>query len=253
MFLLISKKKIRSIAMAASAFMVLTAGFIASPTNYAEAAQEQSVPTLSVDGEGTASAVPDMATVAIGVTSHAASVAKAQNDNTWSSNQINNAVRALGIAAKDIQTNNYSVNPTYRSEQGHYNEIDGYTVNNTIVVKVRDIKQTGKVIDAALGAGANEINSLNFTASDTEAVRQEALINAIKDARSKADAIAKGLGMHITGVQNVSANNTYMASNRSYAGAMLMAKASTADMETSVEPGSLTMHANVHIDYTLGN
>lgn len=251
--LFLSKKKIRSIATAASALMVFTAGFVATPNHFAEAAQEQQIPTLSVDGEGTASAVPDMATIAIGVTSHASSVAKAQNDNTWSSNQINAAIRALGIAAKDIQTNNYSVNPTYRSDSGHYNEIDGYTVNNTIVVKVRDIKQTGKVIDAALGAGANEINSLNFTASDTEAVRQEALINAIKDARSQADAIAKGLGMRITGVQNVSTSNTYMASNRTFASNMLMAKASAADMETAVEPGSLTMHANVHIDYTLGN
>lgn len=250
----LTKKKIRSLAMAAGTLMVFTAGFVAVPNQFAEAAQaEAPVPTLSVDGEGTASAVPDMATVAIGVTSHATSVAKAQNDNAWSSNQINNAIRALGIAAKDIQTNNYSVNPTYRSDSGHYNEIDGYTVNNTIVVKVRDINQTGKVIDAALDAGANEINSLNFTASDTNAVRQEALINAIKDARSKADAIAKGLGMRITGVQNVSANNTYMASNRSYVGNMLMAKAEAADTSTSIEAGSLTMHANVHVDYTLGN
>ena len=108
--------------------------------------------------KGTGTAAPDMATVTIGVTTQGKDAAKAQNDNAWVSNQIQAAVRGLGIAEKDIQTRNYSFYPNYSTDKDRRNEVTGYTVNNSVIVVVRDIKLTGKVIDAALNNGANEIN-----------------------------------------------------------------------------------------------
>ena len=162
------KKTVHILTLVCALFLMSCSAAFAAPQ------QETPRPTLSVDGQGTGTAAPDMATVTIGVTTQGKDAAKAQNDNAWVSNQIQAAVRGLGIEEKDIQTRNYSFYPNYSTDKDHRNEVTGYTVNNSVIVVVRDIKLTGKVIDAALSNGANEINSLDFSASDTKAVREVA-------------------------------------------------------------------------------
>ena len=238
------KKTVHILTLVCALFLMSCSGAFAAPQ------QETPRPTLSVDGQGTGTAAPDMATVTIGVTTQGKDAAKAQNDNAWVSNQIQAAVRGLGIEEKDIQTRNYSFYPNYSTDKDHRNEVTGYTVNNSVIVVVRDIKLTGKVIDAALSNGANEINSLDFSASDTKAVRKVALLNAIQDARNKADIIAKGLGKRIVGIQNVSESTGYIETRR-FGGNMLMAVAK--DAATPITPGSLSLTANVHIDFILSD
>ena len=238
------KKTVHILTLVCALFLMSCSAAFAAPQ------QETPRPTLSVDGQGTGTAAPDMATVTIGVTTQGEDAAKAQNDNAWVSNQIQDAVRGLGIEEKDIQTRNYSFYPNYSTEKDHRNEVTGYTVNNSVIVVVRDIKLTGKVIDAALNNGANEINSLDFSASDTKAVRKVALLNAVQDARDKADVIAKGLGKRIVGIQSVSESTGYIETRR-FGGNMLMAVAK--DAATPITPGSLSLTANVHIDFILSD
>lgn len=238
------KKTVHILTLVCALFLMSCSAAFAAPQ------QETPRPTLSVDGQGTGTATPDMATVTIGVTTQGKDAAKAQNDNAWVSNQIQAAVRGLGIAEKDIQTRNYSFYPNYSTDKDRRNEVTGYTVNNSVIVVVRDIKLTGKVIDAALNNGANEINSLDFSASDTKAVRKVALLNAVQDARDKADIIAKGLGKRIIGIQNVSESTGYIETRR-FGGNMLMAVAK--DAATPIAPGSLSLTANVHIDFILSD
>ena len=238
------KKTVHILTLVCALFLMSCSAAFAAPQ------QETPRPTLSVDGQGTGTAAPDMATVTIGVTTQGKDAAKAQNDNAWVSNQIQAAVRDLGIEEKDIQTRNYSFYPNYSTDKDHRNEVTGYTVNNSVIVVVRDIKLTGKVIDAALSNGANEINSLDFSASDTKAVRKVSLLNAIQDARDKADIIAKGLGKRIVGIQNVSESTGYIETRR-FGGNMLMAVAK--DAATPIAPGSLSLAANVHIDFILSD
>ena len=238
------KKTVHILTLVCALFLMSCSAAFAAPQ------QETPRPTLSIDGQGTGTAAPDMATVTIGVTTQGKDAAKAQNDNAWVSNQIQAAVRGLGIEEKDIQTRNYSFYPNYSTDKDHRNEVTGYTVNNSVIVVVRDIKLTGKVIDAALSNGANEINSLDFSASDTKAVRKVALLNAIQDARDKADIIAKGLGKRIVGIQNVSESTGHIETRR-FGGNMLMAVAK--DAATPIAPGSLSLTANVHIDFILSD
>ena len=238
------KKTVHILTLVCALFLMSCSAAFAAPQ------QETPRPTLSVDGQGTGTAAPDMATVTIGVTTQGKDAAKAQNDNAWVSNQIQAAVRGLGIAEKDIQTRNYSFYPNYSTDKDRRNEVTGYTVNNSVIVVVRDIKLTGKVIDAALNNGANEINSLDFSASDTKAVRKVALLNAVQDARDKADIIAKGLGKRIVGIQNVSESTGYIETRR-FGGNMLMAVAK--DAASPIAPGSLSLTANVHIDFILSD
>ena len=217
------------------------------PAFAAEAPQK---PILTVDGSGQATATPDKATAVIGITTHASDAAKAQNDNAWTASQIQKAIKALGVQAKDMQTTDYSFQPTYREDQNRRHEINGYTVNNSIVVTIRNLALTGKVIDAALSHGANEVSSLSFSANDTHAVQQAALKAACLDARAKADIIAQTLGRRIVGIQNIS-ESTSGLSGRRYNGPMLaMAKM---DAETPIATGTLSMSANVHIDFILGD
>ena len=238
------KKTVHILTLVCALFLMSCSAAFAAPQ------QETPRPTLSVDGQGTGTAAPDMATVTIGVTTQGKDAAKAQNDNAWVSNQIQAAVRGLGIAEKDIQTRNYSFYPNYSTDKDRRNEVTGYTVNNSVIVVVRDIKLTGKVIDAALNNGANEINSLDFSASDTKSVRKVALLNAVQDARDKADIIAKGLGKRIVGIQNVSESTGYIETRR-FGANMLMADAKSA--ATPIAPGSLSLTANVHVDFILGD
>ena len=232
----------------AFACAIAAAFFLPQMATPVSAADQPQRPILSVDGRGTANTEPDMATVAVGITTYATDAGKAQNDNAWVAGEIQKAIAQLGIADKDIQTRNYSFRPTYRQDKGHENEINGYTVDNTVIVTVRDVKLTGKVIDAALSHGANEISSLDFSASNTQGVRKEALRSAVNDARDKANVIASALGKKIVGVQNVSESTGYLETRR-FAGNMMLAMAK--DAETPVAPGSLSLSANVHIDFIL--
>lgn len=208
-------------------------------------------PLLSVSGQGIAQAAPDEAIVTISVTNHAADAKTAQQVNASKAAAIQNAIKALGIDDKDIQTHNYSFYPTYSSERGQGNEINGYQASNSILVTIRDLELVGRVIDTALGYGANQISSLDFRIRNTEKLRKEALTAAIRDARNKADIIAQGLGMRIVGIKTVS-EDTGSIGHRTYSMAML-AKSNTMENSTPIEAGTLTLDASVHIDYILDN
>ncbi|MBQ1914916.1 MAG: SIMPL domain-containing protein, partial [Selenomonadaceae bacterium] len=147
-------------------------------------------PLLSVSGQGMAQAAPDEAVITISVTNHAADANTAQQVNASKASAIQNAIKALGIDDKDIQTRNYSFYPTYSSERGQENEINGYQASNSILVTIHDFSLVSQVIDTALGYGANQISSLDFRIRNTEKLRKEALTAAIRDARNKADIIA---------------------------------------------------------------
>ncbi|MGN0941023.1 MAG: SIMPL domain-containing protein [Selenomonadaceae bacterium] len=215
-----------------------------------EAADSQQPPILSINGSGTAQGTPDEATISLGVITHAPSAEAAQSENAASSQAIESALADLGIAKKDIQTQNYSFYPDYSRDNDDVNVIVGYTVSNTILVRVDDVNAVGEVIDAALKNGANNINSLEFSIKNTDALRRTALKSAVDDAREKAEIIASSLGKSIVGVQNVS-ENTNMFRPRSNS-IMLMAASKAMD-STPIEAGTLTMTADVHIDFIIAN
>ena len=207
-------------------------------------AAEDSV--LAVDGQGSAVIAPDQALVTVGVVSQARSAAQAQAENAQKSMAITQALRQLGVAGNDIKSQNFSFQPNYRTDDRSHT-INGYTASHYLQINIRDIAKAGKIVDTALQSGANEVRSLRFSVSDQSAVRKEALSKAIKDARNKADIIAQGLGCRIIGIKSVS-ENTGSIESRSYNMNMLAAAKA---VDTSFEPGMLSLDANVHIEYLL--
>ena len=214
----------------------------------AQAAEEP--PILSVGGSGVVQGAPDQAAVTLGVVTRAETAGEAQQENAAKAAAIRSALTALGIADRDVKTEEYHFRPEYGRE-AEARSVVGYTASNTIRVQVRDVTMVGDVVDAALANGANTIHSLDFSIRDTNALRKRALESAVKDARDKADVIARALGKSIVGVRHVT-ENTGMFQPRRDNGMMLMAKAMDAAAEsTPIEAGTLSLTADVHIDFVL--
>ena len=213
------------------------------------ASEKPAQPILSVDGAGLYEAEPDQASITVGITTHSEEAQDAQTQNASIASNIQAALLSMGIPEKAIQTRNYNFRPTLSTEKGHENEYNGYTVDNTMSIRLDDTSLVGQVIDTALSNGANRINSLQFSARNTQKLRKEALLAAIKDARDKADVIAEGLGKRIVGVQNVSENSSIQS--RSYDTAMFARSAMNA--ATPISAGTLESSATVHIDFILGD
>lgn len=161
---------------------------------------------LSVVGEGKVDAVPDTANVSAGITvSNVRTAQEAETKISDINNKIVAALEKLGIDKKDIQTSNFSVNPTYNYQiPSDPNTISGYTGTATLTIKVRKVDDLPKVITAATEAGANQVYNNGFSIENPEKYREEARNMAIKNAREQAEKLAKQLGIRLGKVVNIS-------------------------------------------------
>ena len=194
--------------------LVLAAGVIALVSyawvNFKYSAVNDYEPTISVSGEGEVLAVPDVGQFSFSVRAEASTAVAAQEQSGTAINDILTYLREQGIEDKDIKTQNYNLYPKYRWEEricpvGSYcgpgeRVQDGFEVSQTVSVKVRQIDEAGKVIAGVGELGATNISSLNFIVDDTEALQMEAREMAIKDAKDKAEALAKQLGVKLVRV-----------------------------------------------------
>lgn len=212
------------------------------------ASAEEAVSTLTMSGVGSAQIAPDMAEVTLGVVTEARDAAKAHADNAAQAAQVQSALKALGIAERDIQTTRYDFAPVYDVKDNGRSVTTGYTVTNAVVVKVRNLANVGKVIDTALANGANRVDSLEFSASDPSAAKNAALADAARDARSKADAVARALGVRIVRVLNVYADSQ-SHTPRNYMPMMMAKDAYSAS--TPIAAGELSYEASVNIAYVI--
>ena len=146
-----------------------------------------------VTGEGTVTAVPDIAILSLGVEAQSTTVAEAQSQATTAMAAIVAALDSYEIAEKDVKTQHFSIIPVRRWAEDKGQEIlIGYRVTNTITARVREIDNTGAIIDAVARAGGDDtrINSLSFTVDDPTAYHQEAREKAMADAEAKARQLA---------------------------------------------------------------
>ena len=154
-------------------------------------------PTITATGHGEARITPDRATLSIGVQTKAATAAQASADNAQKQRAVIDALKSLGITDREISTVEYSVYPESAPTTPNTEptpRIIGYTVSNTVRVDVQKIDRLGAIIDAALGHGANAINSLDFSSSNEDDARRAALAIAVQRARGDAEAMARGAG-----------------------------------------------------------
>ncbi len=156
---------------------------------------------IDVTGSGKVYAAPDQATVQLGVTSQATSAAEALKDNSAKTAAVLTSIKNIGVDAKDIQTNDFSIFPTYASNG---TTITGYQVNNTVVVVIRDLANAGTILDQVVQAGANNISGLSFDIADPSKLQADARAKAIADARAKAEAMASAAGVSLGDIITIS-------------------------------------------------
>ena len=163
--------------------------------------------TISVSGEGEVLAVPDIGQFSFSVMAEGEDAVIAQGASATKINEINAALEAAGVERSDIKTEYYSLYPKYKYETapciaGMYcpgEQIqDGFEVNQTILVKVRDLDQAGSLLGLVGDKGATNISGLSFTIDDDSALMDEARAMAIADAKAKAKVLADNLGVRLT-------------------------------------------------------
>jgi hypothetical protein len=161
--------------------------------------------TISVSGIGRVITTPDVADVQVGVSFTRVKVRDAQAAAATAMQAVIAALKKTGIADKDIQTTSLSLQPVYDySSNGTPPRLTGYQIVNGVQATVRKLDTISDVIDGALAAGATTLDGINFRVSDPAAAEAQARDAAMKDARAKADALAKAAGVSINGVSSIS-------------------------------------------------
>jgi len=175
---------------------VAQAAFVSVPIDAQQpsaAPPPQAPPFIAASAVGDTRVVPDRAMLNVAVESQGESAAKVGADNAAKQTRVIDAVKAAGVPAAQIRTSGYNVSPEYVHEKGKP-RITGYRAHNNVQVEVRDIASVGKVIDAALAAGANNVGSVGLFKANTDTARKEALQKAVTKARMEAEAAATAAG-----------------------------------------------------------
>jgi uncharacterized protein len=218
-------------------FAVVLALPIAAP-----ALSQTAASTITVTGTGTSTAVPDMATLMIGVTTQGETAAVALTANSAAVEAVIARLTASGIEARDLQTSNLSINPNWSNTASGTSEIAGYVATNMLTVRVRSLDGLGVVLDAAVADGANTLNGLTFGLTAPEPALNDARKAAIADARSKAELLVTAAGMKLGRIVTITEGGAWTDP------APMFRESAAAP---PVAGGELGMTANVTVQYEM--
>ena len=233
-------KPIRIAALVVAAAAVVAFAGVGRPDSAGGAAK----PTggITVTGTGTITSVPDEATFTVGVQTQGSTAREALASNSEQMRRVIGAVRSAGVSKDDIQTQDVSVSANYSDG----NQIDGYSASNSVLVTIRDLSRAGKVLDAASNAGANQVYGPSLSRSDQDALERKALRDAVGEARTKAEVLAKAAGVSLGGVTAITEGSSGGAEPY-YATDLRMAKA-----DAPIEPGTQDIQASVTVTFAIG-
>jgi uncharacterized protein YggE len=220
---------------------------------FASAASAQSNPntppvrTIEVAGNAETRTAPDTADLDLAIETQAKTAEEAAASNAALASKVIDSLKTkLGGKGK-ITTGGYSLNPEYDQRPNHKPTIIGYNAQNTVTVNTGALDLVGALIDAAIAAGANRVNSLNFSLKDDTKARAEAIANATRDARAQADALASALDVKLGKIVKA----TTLSQERPIPVRMGTAMAMSANVATPVEPGEVTVPATVSLTFEI--
>ncbi len=209
--------------------------------------------TISVSGQGKATAPPNMATIRSGVVTQAKTAQDALSANNRAMETIMKVLKEKGIENKDIQTSGFNVTPEYppyNRGKPQSREIKGYRVSNNVAVKVRNLSRLGEILDALVRAGSNQISGVSFGISDPSGLMNDARKRAIDDARGRAMLYAQAAGVRVGRVITISEQSIRPPQP------MFQARMAMADMASSSVPiatGEQEVSANINMMFEINN
>ena len=245
------------VGLASIAAFVLLVGCAANGTDVGDitelnlSSQQQGI---WVNGEGKVTAVPDLATLRLGIEAEALSVAEAQSQATVAMDDVMQSLKSRGIAEKDIQTQYFNIYRVTKWDRVKEEEVvTGYRVTNIVTAKIRELDKAGTIIDAVAEAGGDltRIDSINFSVEDPTDYYEKAREEAMDDAKAKAQQLAKLAGVTL-GKPTYISENIYGPSPKyiPLPGGIAYEEAEMA-IETSISPGELELGLNLHVAYDI--
>ncbi len=209
----------------------------------------QKASLFTVSGDGKVTVVPDIAIVTLGVNATGPTVKNTQTQANQIINSITAKIKSLGVADKDIVTNNYSLYPQY-NYQTPTNRITGYSVSVNLTVTVRQLDRVNDVIDSATSLGANTVGGIQFTVNDDrkKQLTQQARDLAVADAKAKAQSLAQAAGLNLGRLVNVEETSTPEIRPLPMMGLGAAVNAS-AGGGTQVQPGSTDITSSLTLSY----
>lgn len=230
---------------------LLAAAALAAPSSAAAQATMQVQPIsgtrLDIAATGEVNRVPDVAMITTGVVTRAATATAAIRANATRMERVRAALRAAGIADRDIQTSSLNLNPEYHYEQNQPPRLTGYTASNQVSVRFRDIGETGKILDALVAEGANQISGPNLTIDKPEEALDEARLKAIANGRARAALYARALGMRVVRLLSVSESGGYAVPPPM----PMVAMAAERSADTKIDPGEQKVQVSVSMSFEL--
>lgn len=233
--------------------MIRTMMIMAALLAAAPAAAQQPSEIRSIDGTrldvvatGEASRAPDIVRINAGVSTQAPTATEAIRQNAARMESVRAALRRAGVAERDIQTSAINLYPDWRHMENRTPELIGYRAQNQVNIRFRDIANAGRILDALVAAGANEINGPSFEIDQPEAALDEARVEALANARARADLYARALGMRVRRVLSVSEAGMGYPPPRP-----VMMRAEVAQADTAIVPGEQTLTASLTVSFEL--
>ena len=227
---------------------LIAAGLIAFSGMTAQA--EELHRTITVTGNSEVTAKSDMATVNITVETRSPNAKAAVLENANTMTDVRNAVIAAGAEASKIETQNYNVYPQQIYNNKGEVKSKEYRCDNTMKVVVMNLSKTGAIMDAAVEAGANRIDSVDFSVSDTQLYKDAALRKAAEDAARKAKIIAAGLGRNVIGIISASEDNVNVMPYR-MVNLKMASAAMREDAVTPIDPGESKLQGRVTVVFEI--
>lgn len=181
----------------------------AAPTAVAAQAVQAPMPAiagtrLEVSATGEATRVPDLAIISAGVVTRQTTATAAIQENATRMERVLSALKRAGIEERDVQTSSINLNPEYRYQDNRAPQLVGYSASNQVSIRFRDIRNTGKILDALVAEGANQINGPTLTIDKPEGALDEARLKALAAGRARADVYARALGRRVARIVSIS-------------------------------------------------
>ncbi len=229
--------------------LLVAAGLLGFMLSSSAMAVDMPVPrTLTLTASADVKVAPNIAYLSIAVTTQAMSAKDAVAQNATKMKLVIDALqKALGTTGK-LQTGNYQVTPSYQYDQNtRKSSLTGYEANNSIQVQTVDLSSVGTLIDIATGSGANQIQSVQFSRADMDAVTMQATVAAIQQAKADAAQMAAAAGVTLGNILTIS---TTPAVGPLYKTERMM-MATAADTQTPIVPGEITVSSTVLMSFGL--
>lgn len=232
--------------------LVAAPAMVSAQNDTPEIAEDQRM--LVVDGTGIVDLESDTADVMFGIIVQNESLEAAQDESSTRIQNIMDVFTAASVAEEDIQTSSYEVNVINEYDRNdNLIGVQGYEVRTALTVTIRDLAIVGSVLDQAVGAGANEVGAIRFYVENTDAAASQARVQAIENARAKADEMAAAAGVIVTGVYYIEEMSAPQPDSMDYDLAPAAAEDSGASevRQVPVSPGQTSISVSVQVVFEI--